>query len=137
VDANSTSPLDSAIILSKGSNGYRLYARDVAVAPLSADLVTVSACKSAGGRTLTGEGLVGFAWAFFQAGARNVVTSLWNANDVSTAGLMDRFYSGVEAHHSYASALREAKLAMLDSNTNYKKPYYWAPFQVYTRTILR
>ncbi len=135
VDANSSSPLDSAIILSKRTNGYKLYARDVAETPLNADLVTISACRGAGSRTLTGEGLVGFAWAFFQAGARNVVTSLWDVNDTSTATLMDRFYSGIEAHQTYPIALREAKLAMLASN--YRKPYYWAPFQVYTRTILR
>ena len=107
----------------------------MAETPLNADLVTISACRGAGARTLTGEGLVGFAWAFFQAGARNVVTSLWDANDTSTAALMDRFYTGIEARQTYPAALREAKLAMLASN--YRKPYYWAPFQVYTRTILR
>ncbi|MGH9695994.1 MAG: CHAT domain-containing protein, partial [Bryobacteraceae bacterium] len=64
-DANEQSPLDSAIILSPRGNRYRLYARDVAEIPLDADLVTISACRGAGARTLSGEGLVGFAWAFF------------------------------------------------------------------------
>jgi CHAT domain-containing protein len=77
--------------------------------------------------------LVGFAWAFFQAGARNVVTSLWDANDASTTQLMDRFYRGVENHQPYASALRDAKLWMLQSK--YRKPYYWAPFQLYSVSI--
>ena len=133
VDANAQSPLDSSIILSPQANGFRLYARDVARMPLHADLVTISACRGAGARTLSGEGLVGFAWAFFQARAQNVVTSLWDVYDNSTAQLMDDFYSSVAAGHSYADALRQAKLKMLHSN--YQRPYYWAPFQLYSRTI--
>ena len=133
VDANAQSPLDSAIILSPQSNRFSLYARDVAQTPLHADLVTISACRGAGARTLSGEGLVGFAWAFFQARAQNVVTSLWDVYDNSTAQLMDDFYTGVTAGHSYADALRDAKLKMLHST--YKRPYYWAPFQLYSRTL--
>jgi CHAT domain-containing protein/lipopolysaccharide biosynthesis regulator YciM len=132
VDANAQSPLDSSIILSPQPNGFRLYARDVAQMPLHADLVTISACRGAGARTLSGEGLVGFVWAFFQARAQNVVTSLWDVYDNSTAQLMDDFYSGVAAGHSYADSLRQAKLKMLHSN--YQRPYYWAPFQLYSRT---
>ena len=71
--ANAESPLDSAVILSKDGSGYKLYARDVAEQPLSADLVTISACRSAGERTYAGEGLVGFAWAFLRAGAQRVI----------------------------------------------------------------
>jgi CHAT domain-containing protein len=132
-EANEQSPLDSAIILSPMQNGYKLYARDVMELPLTAGLVTISACRGAGARTISGEGSVGLAWAFFQAGARSVVTSLWDANDRSTAELMNHFYAGVEAGEPYAIALRQAKLAMLRSA--YRKPYYWAPFQLYTRVI--
>jgi CHAT domain-containing protein len=134
-EANEQSPLDSAIILSPMQNGYKLYARDVMELPLTAELVTISACRGAGARTISGEGSVGLAWAFFQAGARSVVTSLWDANDRSTAELMNRFYSGVQSEQPYAIALRQAKLAMLASV--YRKPYYWAPFQLYTRIAPR
>lgn len=133
-EANEQSPLDSAIILSPVQNAYKLYARDVMGMPLKADLVTISACRGAGARTLSGEGPVGLAWAFLQAGARNVVTSLWDVNDRSTADLMDRFYSGVESGKPYALALRDAKLSIRSSHS---KPYFWAPFQLYTRTISR
>jgi CHAT domain-containing protein len=133
VDANAQSPLDSAIILSPQANGFRLYARDVARTPLHADLVTISACRGAGARALSGEGLVGFAWAFFQARAQNVVTSLWDVYDNSTAQLMEDFYAGVASGHSYADSLRAAKLKMLHSN--YRRPYYWAPFQLYSRQL--
>jgi CHAT domain-containing protein len=132
-DANQQSPLDSAIILSPSANRYRLYARDVAEIPLDADLVTISACRGAGARTLSGEGLVGFAWAFFEAGARNVVTSLWDVNDRSTAAFMGYFYAAVESGQSYPAALRGAKLKLLQ--TQYRKPYYWAPFQLYSRML--
>jgi len=132
-DANEQSPLDSAIILSLRANRYRLYARDIAEIPLDADLVTISACRGAGARTLSGEGLVGFAWAFFEAGARNVVTSLWDVNDRSTAAFMEYFYAAVESGQSYAAALRGAKLKLLQ--TQYRKPYYWAPFQLYSRML--
>lgn len=130
-EANEQSPLDSAIVLSPSPSGYKLYARDVMEIPLTADLVTISGCRGAGARALSGEGLVGFAWAFFQAGARNVVTSLWDVNDRKTAELMNRFYERVEMSEPYEKALREAKLAMLKAANG--KPYYWAPFQLYTR----
>ncbi|MBV9762273.1 MAG: CHAT domain-containing protein [Acidobacteriaceae bacterium] len=133
--ANQQSPLDSAIILSPGPGGYKLYARDVLDIPVTADLVTISGCSGAGTRAFSGEGLVGFAWAFFEAGARNVVTSLWDADDRRTAELMNRFYGRVRGGEPYATALREAKLEMLRSGTS--KPYYWAPFQLYTRDAPR
>ena len=136
VDADPQSPLDSAIILSPSSgetSSSRLYARDVMNTPLSADLVTISGCSSAGAKALSGEGMVGFAWASFKAGARNTVTSLWAVDDRSTADLMDRFYAGVTAGKSYSAALREAKQQMLKSQ--FKKPYYWAPFQLYSRNL--
>lgn len=132
-DANEQRPLDSAIILSPQQNTWKLYARDVADIPLHADLVTISACQGAGARTLSGEGLVGFAWAFFQAGARNVVTSLWDVNDRSTAGLMDSFYGDIARGKPYPDALRDAKLQML--NGQYRKPYYWGAFQLYSRYL--
>ena len=95
--ANIESPLDSAVILSGPDEAYKLYARDVAARPLAADLVTVSACRSAGGRAYSGEGLVGFSWAFLRAGARRVVAGLWDVDDRSTAELMDRMYGALAA----------------------------------------
>ena len=62
--ANEQSPLDSAIILSRDGDNFKLYAKDILALPLHADLVTISACRSAGARSYSGEGLVGFAWAF-------------------------------------------------------------------------
>lgn len=132
--ANRESPLDSAVILSRKEDSYKLYARDVAALPLHADLVTISACRSAGARAYSGEGLVGFTWAFLQAGARNVIAGLWDVSDRSTSELMANLYSQMATGLGPAEALRAAKLALLRSAGPYRKPYYWAPFQLYTRS---
>jgi len=129
--ANAESPLDSAVILSKDDSGYKLYARDVAEQPLSAGLVTISACRSAGERTYAGEGLVGFAWAFLRAGAQRVVAGLWDVDDRSTADLMGHVYAEIAQGHTPSTALRHAKLAMIARGGAAAKPYYWAPFQLF------
>jgi CHAT domain-containing protein len=129
--ANAESPLDSAVILSRDGSGYKLYARDVAELPLSADLVTISACRSAGERTYAGEGLVGFAWAFLRAGAQRVIAGLWDVDDRSTADLMGHVYAEIAQGRSPAAALRSAKLAMIARGGAASKPYYWAPFQLF------
>jgi CHAT domain-containing protein len=119
-------------VLSEESASHNLYARDIARTPLDARLVTISACDSAGTRTYSGEGLVGLSWAFLRAGAQEVIAALWEVNDASTAQLMDRLYAGIAAGESPADALRAAKLAMLRSDTIYRRPFYWAPFVIYS-----
>jgi CHAT domain-containing protein len=130
--ANLQSPLDSAVILTGPDAAYKLYARDVAELPLRAELVTVSACRSAGERAYSGEGLVGFAWAFLRAGANRVIAGLWDVDDRSTAELMDHLYARMAAGDTAAHALREAKLSLLAKGGSSRKPYYWGPFQVFT-----
>jgi CHAT domain-containing protein/Tfp pilus assembly protein PilF len=133
--ASRTSPLDSAVVLSPSGpqeDSFKLYARDVIRRPLHARLVTISTCYGAGTRAYTGEGLVGLSWAFLRAGAHNVVGALWEVNDTSTPQLMDRFYAELTTGKSPDVALREAKLEFLHSSSAFRKPYYWAPFQLYT-----
>ena len=133
--ASRVSPLDSAIVLSKDSaedNSFKLYARDIIRHPLRAELVTVSACYSAGERSYSGEGLVGLSWAFLRAGAHNVVAALWDVSDASTAQLMDRFYDELNKGASADAALRTAKLSLLRGK-EFHNPFYWAPFQLYAR----
>jgi CHAT domain-containing protein len=130
-EANSRSPLDSAIILSSQASRFKLYARDIMAKPLRADLVTISACRSAGARPYAGEGMVGLAWAFLRSGARYTVAGLWDVDDSSTPGMMDALYGGMESGRSPVEALRLAKLEMIHSSGNWHKPYYWGPFQIY------
>jgi CHAT domain-containing protein len=129
--ASHTRPLESAVILTKEGDSYKLYARDIVTHPLKADLVTISACNGAGTRAYAGEGLVGLSWAFLRAGAHNVIASLWEVSDASTPQLMDELYKGLSAGQDPASALRAAKLTLLHSDSVFRKPFYWAPFQLY------
>jgi CHAT domain-containing protein/Tfp pilus assembly protein PilF len=133
--ASRTSPLDSAIVLSKATaedDSFKLYARDIIRHPLRAELVTISTCYGAGSRAYSGEGLVGLSWAFLGAGAHNVIGALWEVSDVSTPQLMDRLYDELKKGKSPDAALRAAKLSLLHSTSAFRKPFYWAPFQLYT-----
>jgi CHAT domain-containing protein len=67
-----------------------------------------------------------------RAGAHNVVGALWEANDDSTPLLMDKMYEGLGNRLEPSDALHSAKLALLHSGGNFSRPYFWAPFLVYT-----
>ena len=125
-------PLDSAVVLARHGDSYKLYARDILKHPLRARLVTISSCHGAGTRAYTGEGLVGLAWAFLHAGARQVIAALWEVNDNATPKMMDDLYDGIRAGHDPATALRDAKLKLIRSGTVYRQPRYWAPFVLYS-----
>ncbi len=134
--ASLTSPLDSAIILSNPAgreDSYKLYAREIIQRPIHARLVTISACYGSGTRTYAGEGLVGLSWAFLNAGAQQVIGALWEVSDDSTPRLMDKLYQGLTAGDTPAVALRNAKLSLLRSQSRFSAPFYWAPFQIYSR----
>jgi CHAT domain-containing protein len=139
--ASLTDPLDSAIILSRadsgaantGQNSFKLYAREIMQHPIDARVVTISACYGSGTRAYVGEGLVGLSWAFLRAGAHSAIGALWEVSDSSTPRLMGTLYQGMEAGQTPAAALRDAKLNLLHSKSNFRKPFYWAPFQLYTR----
>jgi CHAT domain-containing protein len=101
---------------------------------LDADLVVLSACETALGRNVYGEGTVGFAYPLFLAGARSVLASLWPVNDEACALLMQRFYRNwLIDSMTKAEALRSAKRwlrKLRDDNGRqpYSHPYYWAAF---------
>jgi len=128
--ADEEKPLESAVVLSRqGDAPFKLLAREVIDIPIRANLVTLSACKSAGARAYAGEGLMGFAWAFLHAGAKAVVAGLWPVSDDASGPLMARFYEGVAAGRGTSCALREAKLEMLRGR--FGKAFYWGAFQTY------
>ncbi len=133
--ANQRSPLDSALILSRHDAGYQLSARNVMNIPLNAKMVTLSACRSAGTKTFSGEGQVGLSWAFLRAGARSVVAGLWDVTDRSTAALMADFYEQLSHNVAPVDALRHAKLSLLRGGKSYQKPFYWGPFQLYAGAL--
>ena len=95
---------------------------------LSARLVVLSACQTALGREMRGEGLIGLTRGFMYAGAKAVVASLWQVDDESTAELMKRFYRGMlKENRQPADALRNAQLQM-SRTKRWSAPFYWAGF---------
>jgi CHAT domain-containing protein/tetratricopeptide (TPR) repeat protein len=123
-------PSRSALVLaslgSEENDGF-FQAREISNLRLASDLVVLSACRTARGRVLAGEGVQSLARAFFYAGARSVVASLWNVNDRSTADLMAAFYRHLSNGEPKAHALRSAKLDLL-AKSNFSLPRFWAPF---------
>ncbi len=104
----------------------RLY--DIFNMRLNADLVVLSACQTALGKEIKGEGLVGLTRAFMYAGAPRVVASLWQVSDLATAELMKRFYAGMfKRGLTAAAALRAAQLEM-SADPRWAPPYFWAGF---------
>ncbi len=95
---------------------------------LPADLVVLSACQTALGRRVRGEGVIGLASSLFSAGARQVLVSLWKVDDLATSRLMQRFYlEFLEERRSPAAALRLAQASLAD-DPRWRSPYYWAGF---------
>ena len=98
---------------------------------LNADLVVLSACDTALGKPLRGEGLVGLTYAFMVAGSDAVVASLWPVADRQTATLMQHFYAELfERGRRPTDALRMAQLQMSEDPQS-RDPHYWAGFQVF------
>lgn len=98
---------------------------------LSAELVTLSACDSGASRGWVSEDMFGLSRGFFDAGAQNVLMSLWPVHDAATAELMGRFYRHLWiAKHSPAHALQLAQREMA-SGTTWPDPFYWAGFVLY------
>ncbi len=145
---NEAQPLESGLLLSvpaEGSeeNGF-LQAWEVFEGMrMNAELVTLSACESALGRELGGEGILGITRAFQYSGARMVLSSLWQVSDASTSELMTRFYQFHGKGMRADSALRRAKMTLLKkpliiknekgskSKLDASHPFYWAAFSLY------
>ena len=95
---------------------------------LPAELVVLSACDTATGKSVKGEGLVSLVRGFMYAGASRVVASLWKVDDEATKELMVNFYRGmIEESLSAAAALRQAQLKMWNEKY-WRSPFFWGAF---------
>lgn len=105
-----------------------LHLHDIYNLRLNADLVVLSGCRTALGKEVRGEGLLGLTRGFLYAGAPRVLASLWQVEDQATAALMTRFYRALwQEHLRPAAALRAAQLA-LSRERRWRDPYFWAGF---------
>ncbi|PYP85829.1 MAG: hypothetical protein DMF61_14815 [Blastocatellia bacterium AA13] len=127
-------PFGSSLVLSRfDQDGHPhdglLRLKDIYHMKLSADLVVLSACRTALGTDVKGEGFIGLTQGFIYAGATRLISTLWSADDAASAELMDRFYRkflGPEKL-SVAAALREAQKSM-SLDPRWEDPYFWAGF---------
>jgi CHAT domain-containing protein len=119
--------LSSVDAAGRSRDGF-LRLRDLYDLDLSADLVVLSGCRTALGREIAGEGLLGLTRGFFYAGAPRVVASLWWVDDRATSELMASFYRGLWIEGlGPAAALRQARRA-LAARRRYRDPFYWGAF---------
>ena len=130
---NSQHPELSGLVLSlvdergRPQNGF-LRLQEIYNLRLPADLVVLSACQTALGREVKGEGLVGLTRGFMYAGAQRVVASLWQVDDLATAELMKAFYRGMLREGLSASAALRAAQLEIRRQKRWAAPYYWASF---------
>jgi CHAT domain-containing protein len=98
---------------------------------LPAELVVLSACQTALGKDVKGEGLVGMTRGFMYAGAARVMASLWAVEDRATGELMKRFYEGMLGERKLrpADSLHQAQIAMW-RKAEWRSPYYWGAFTI-------
>jgi CHAT domain-containing protein len=150
---NSALVLTVPVLLRDGQDDGLLQAWEILEkVRLDADLVTLSACETALGTELGGDGLIGLTRAFQYAGAHSVLASQWAVDDASTAELMRRFYRHLKLGKAKADALRAAQLELLrgatstgvregstargvgarvaDAASERSHPFRWAAFQL-------
>jgi CHAT domain-containing protein len=110
-------PERSAVVLAPGGeseDGF-LQAREIVDLHLAGRVVIVSACRSASGTVLRGEGVLGLSRAFFQAGARAVVGNLWPMRDDDSEALMADFSSRLAEGRTLSGALTEARATRFEA----------------------
>jgi CHAT domain-containing protein/Tfp pilus assembly protein PilF len=107
-----------------------LYSREIAELDLSANqLVYLSACETGAGKLVKGEGLMSLSRAFRFAGCPTIITSLWQADDHSTAYITNHFYQNLDKGYSIPRSIQMAKLEYLQDPKIEKRkkiPFYWA-----------
>lgn len=134
--SHANQPEFSGIVLSQFgpdgmSRGGAVMLAEISQLQLQASLVVASACRSALGFEVRGDGILGVARAFLSAGASSVLASQWKVDDEATSHLMQHFYRRLlVGKETPAQALRKAQLEML-SDDRWSAPYFWAGFSLY------
>jgi CHAT domain-containing protein/Tfp pilus assembly protein PilF len=130
---NQQNPELSGLVLSlydregKAQNGF-LRVIDLYSLHLNSDLVVLSACQTALGKEIDGEGIVGLTRGFMYAGAAGVVSSLWKVEDAATAELMKKFYRAMLKDNQTPSAALRTAQNQLRQIPRFRNPRHWAGF---------
>lgn len=112
-----------------------LFNSDLYNLELNADMVVLSGCETGIGELHNAEGIISLARGFSYAGAKSIVSSLWNVNDASTEEIMVNYYTNLAAGLAKDEALRSAQLTFMDNYQGDAHPFYWAPFIVIGDTV--
>jgi CHAT domain-containing protein len=115
-----------ALAPGEGEDGF-LSAGDLSALRLDADLVVLSACRTASGVVVGGEGVQGLVSPLISAGARSVVATMWPVGDRSTARFIGDFYRQLAEGKDVSEAIRQAKLAAIERGAPLAE---WAAFNV-------
>lgn len=111
------------------SEDQHLYLADLYLRVLPAQLVTLSACQTHVGPLQDGEGVASLAKGFSYAGAKSIVTSLWDIEDQAAMEIMQSFYKNLEKGMKKDEALQSAKIYFLEERTGpFAHPYFWAAY---------
>lgn len=125
--ANDSSPLMSALVLSPAGerDSGLLYARDIYGLSLRAELALLSACGTATGAEVPGEGVVGLAWCFMTAGCPSTIAARWEIDDEAGRLWVTHLYKSLNSGISKDRAVQAASLSLLRS-PKYSEPRSWA-----------
>lgn len=127
---NNDDPMRSFIAFYPGSSDYKLYAQEIYDLNLdSLQLIILSACETGSGQLIKGEGLMSLSRAFTYAGCPNIITSLWKAEDKTTAFITSRLHYYLGKKYTKDHALQQAKIDLLNNteiDLRLKSPGYWA-----------
>jgi CHAT domain-containing protein/Tfp pilus assembly protein PilF len=133
---DSSHPERSRIVLSmfdgqgNAQNGL-LRLTDIYGMSLHADLVVLSACQTALGKDVKGEGMIGLTRGFMYAGAARVMSTLWNVDDDESARFISLFYEKLlKQRKAPAAALREAQIEIWKKNPS-RPPSTWGAFVLF------
>jgi len=121
--------LSFLVFQKKQNEKNQLYLQELYSIKIPANIVTLSACQTNVVPLLQGEGIASLAKGFSYAGAKSIVTSMWDVDDLSTKTLMTGFYRELAIHKNKDVALREAKLNYLKQAEGILgHPFFWATF---------
>ena len=105
-------------------------AAEIAALDLGAELTVLSACETALGREIAGEGLYGLPLAFAVAGSRRTAMTLWPVADEPTSSFVTLWFRRIVAGEAPAAALAATKRDFI-AHPRWAAPFYWAPFVLY------